>query len=59
MTPIKKKTEIKLNWARKIVLDLIIKSFDDFIIEEKPFDKKNRIRTFIFTRKEEDYENIE
>ena len=38
---------------------MIKRNIDKWKIEQKPFDYKNSIRTFIFSRKEENYENIE
>jgi len=56
---IKKKYEIKSRLYRKIILNEIKTDFDNWIIKELPFDKKKSIRTYIFTRQEENYENIE
>jgi hypothetical protein len=56
---IKKKTEITSRLYKKVILNEIKTNFDNWIIFELPFDKKNSIRTYIFTRQEENYENIE
>jgi hypothetical protein len=50
------RTEIKSDWARSILLDMIKKDYENWKTEELPFDNENHIRTFIFTKKEIDYE---
>ena len=56
---IKKKYKITSRLYRKIILNEIKTDFDNWIIKELPFDKKNSIRTYLFTRQENNYENIE
>jgi hypothetical protein len=50
------RTEIKSHWARAILLDMIKNDYENWKTEELPFDKENHIRTFIFTKKEINYD---
>ena len=56
---IKKKYKITSRLYRKIILNEIKTDFENWIIKELPFDKKNSIRTYLFTRQEENFANIE
>jgi hypothetical protein len=48
--------EIKSHWSRGILLDMIKKDYENWKTEKLPYDNENHIRTFIFTKKEINYD---